>query len=271
MNNQYQRATNKLKIYFDAVSWLTASLGPQNVELLRREMGGDGFNVFIQDIHDAQSIYPMYQKVASITNDDELKELYQTAANEQTKIKAQSLDVNKLAELAQTIYDTCKRTIKSDSKIQKIYENWNNATFKDKANFFEAINSALSKEFNLQSPKLLFFLNAINLGGVSLPRSILINLGARNAPLGLICHEFTHYLQRNNQTPAKEQISTAEQFYITPTLIHGANRGKFREFIFNNIYRNSVIEAEAIFVQNYVQDREIGPYIIYAKQNDAHQ
>ncbi len=267
MKKDFNTATEQIKKYSDAISLLTNAIGVHNVKLLKNEMGEKDFDFFIQDISVAQSIYPMYRKIEFITNDDELKKIYEYAAEQQSKIKKESLHTDILTGLSQKIYDICDKKIRSSKELQRIYSNWSKATFKEKAILFEEINAILSQSFNLPPPKLLFFLNGLKIYGMSLPNSILLNLGSFKS-IDLICHEFTHYLQRHNLTAAKECINLANKYYITPTLIPGQNRGKFNNFILNKIYKNSIIEAEASFIEDYIKAKEKQKILVLKLQKE---
>ena len=243
--NKFEQGTNRL----DKVSKI---LGPELNTAIQNIFGES------QTLHLVENVYkdyPMMARVAAAKSDEELLALYQTAAKNITNINSENFHENALTDLSQKLYDASYGFIAKNPKLNHIRGQWNNATIEQRKDFCNAVVDNLSKAFDVPRPELFFQTGRqLPVNGFSYDGTIFMNIGNDSGALGLIVHEFTHHLQSHDKTPmGHDAVHKTRENYVLSAFLPADKRDKFHDFVFKNIYSNSLLEREAIFTGNWVK------------------
>lgn len=251
MSNKFEIGINRT----NALNLLTSALGADATQKLALEFGDIGLDTLIDNIATAYSYYPMFNQIAKIKDEQELANLLTKAAQKQAEIRQNYFDKTALTELGNQLYQGTYEFVLRTPELKQIFKNWKTATSEEQKKLCTAVIKNISQQFGVPEPQLLFQTQkTLPVNGMSLPNAIVINLANQDGILGLLTHEFTHHLQHHGKTPGAKWTEKARKYYIFSSMLSGKACAKFREFIDNNIYRASLIEAEAIFTGQYVKD-----------------
>jgi len=206
-------------------------------------------------VESAYKDYPLMARADAAKSDEELFALYQAAAANITKINAENFHESALTELSKKLYDASYGFITQNPELNLIRGQWNNATIAQRKDFCNAVMDNLSRAFDVPRPELFFQVGRqLPVNGFSHDGTIFMNIGNEGGAPGLIVHEFTHHLQSHGKTPmGRDAVRKTRENYVLSAFLPADKRDKFRDFVFKNIYENSLLEREAIFTGDWIK------------------
>jgi len=243
---------NKFKEGAQRLDKVTKILGPE-LKTAMQNVFGESRTLHL--IEKAYKDYPIMARAAAASSDEELLALYQTAAENITKINAEHFHEEALTELSQKLYDASYGFIMKNPELNHIRGQWNKASIEQRKYFCNAVIDNLSRAFDVPRPELFFQIGRqLPVNGFSYDNTIFMNIGDGAGTPGLIDHEFTHHLQSHGKTPmGRDAMRKTQANYVLSAFLPADKRDKFHDFVFKNIYSNSLLEREAIFTGDWVK------------------
>ncbi|MCQ2599597.1 MAG: hypothetical protein MJ187_04485 [Alphaproteobacteria bacterium] len=213
-------------------------------------IGPGGLNTILDGIAMAIDENPIYQRVMECKNNDlEIQNIYFDAIEKQKNIKSKYYSEDKLKELAKQIYAASYGFIENKHELKDMLRYAHNDINKYQ-NFVRPVMKNLCDAFNIPEPNIVFLNITGFCHGLHLPNCVVMSMD--DDIMGLITHEFVHHLQRFYKTSAGiDGISQSRKYSIVRKFLCGVNCGKYTDLI-KQIYTNSVIESEAIFIAECV-------------------
>ncbi len=236
-----------------ACDLLGRMLGGFDQDEFVRVVGVDSVNTVLDGIAMAINESHVHQRIIEYNdNDFKLRQIYGSAIRCQTAIKAKYYDEEKLKILGDKIYAASYGFVDKKPEIKEMLRHYSPHNGADKCIIFiRKIMKNLSNEFDVPEPKIVFLNISGFCHGLHLPNCIVMSMDDKDI-MGLITHEFVHYLQRYHKTAAGAVgIMESRKYSIVRKFLCWINCGKYTELI-DQVYNNSLIESEAGFIANYV-------------------